>query len=66
MPNAQSEVKAVYPHAVVERGILGLVVLEHHDGPPLSEGLAYWEEEAWMEAADEVFRRSEDALKKPK
>jgi hypothetical protein len=52
-PNAQDLVKEKYPQAEVVRSTFGLIVYTddtHHKS--LGDGRAYWEEEAWISAAE--------------
>lgn len=54
-PCAQSLVLAKHPQAEVVRSTFGLVVVTddtHHT--KLGSGRAYWEEEAWISAAEEL------------
>ena len=54
-PNAEAFVTAIYRGARVVRGTFGLVV-QLEDGTTRGDGRAYWEEEAWVSAADEVSK----------
>lgn len=51
---AESEVKMVHPDAYVCRDTFGMVVMAGPDGPKLGEGRCYYEEEAWLEAAQNL------------
>jgi hypothetical protein len=53
--NAQEEVKKRYPRAMVVRGKFGKLVVtdEDHTGR-LGNGRAYWDEEAWISAVEEM------------
>ena len=52
-PNAQEWVKKTHPTARVVRSTFGLVVEVEETGKTMGDGRAYWEEEAWISAAEE-------------
>jgi hypothetical protein len=53
MANAEQEVKKKYPNARVVRGPFGLVVVtDDEQSTRLGDARAYWDEEAWINAAE--------------
>lgn len=56
MAKAKDEVRARYPDAMVVRATFGLVVVVEDGSRHLGDGRNYWEEEAWIEAAESLGR----------
>lgn len=55
IPCAKDQVLAKYDQAEVTRGTFGLVVVtDDTHAKKLGDGRAYWEEEAWISAAEEL------------
>lgn len=56
MSSAKAEVLSRFPQARVVRGVFGLVVVTtlDEDQLALGDGRAYYEEEAWLSAAEEL------------
>ena len=54
MANAQEEVCKKHPDARVVRGVFGKVVTIGNEGETLGDGRAYWDEEAWISAVEEM------------
>jgi hypothetical protein len=57
MSNAREEIIKVHPSARIVRGTFGKTVATDEDGTEtLGDGRAYWDEEAWISAIDEMER----------
>lgn len=53
MANAKAVVREKHPQAEVVRSTFGhIVYADDTHSHPLSDGRAYWEEEAWVDAAN--------------
>lgn len=50
MASAKQEVREVYPEAECVRSTFGMKIVDRISGNGLSDGRAYYEEEAWIDA----------------
>lgn len=55
LPNAKRFVREKYPQAEAVRSTFGLIIYtDDTHSHPLGDGRAYWEEEAWIGAAETI------------